>query len=150
MPAVPELRLIPAYTHTHTCTFKGGWGQDETVAETDLPLAARWPQNKKALGLRKWVYGTAVCQRWCEIECPGQRGIYCVFNQIRLSVISLPLVFLLKNRTHIESLLQRGDDGTSHQEGKLNVYATKALPEEARWRSIQPAVFPGKLFLCQL
>lgn len=55
MPAVPALRLIPVYAHGVK------WGRDETDAVGDLwQLVAHWPQNKKALGLKKWVYGTAV------------------------------------------------------------------------------------------
>lgn len=88
---------------THTRVHTGGMGVKETEAEGDLQqLVAHWPQNKKALGLKKWVYGTAVCEWWCEIECLGQCGIYCVFNQLRLSVISVLLVFLLKYHKNME------------------------------------------------
>lgn len=87
MPAVPELRLIPAHTHTHEHTQRV-WGRGETEAKGDLwQWVAHWPQNKKALGLRSRFMGR---QWWCEIECLGQRGIYRVFNQIRLSVCKLP------------------------------------------------------------
>lgn len=96
MPAVPEHRLIPMHTHPHihtrTRTRTGGWGWGKTEAEGDLwQWVEHWPQNKKGFGIKKWVYGTAVCLWWCEIEFLCQRGIYCVFNQIRLFVSFLPL-----------------------------------------------------------
>lgn len=90
-------------TLTHTHGGGGGerggqWGsmrlsQKRIFVVMGGTLTTKW----KGFRIKKWVYGTAVCEWWCEIEWLGLRGIYCVFNQIRLSDCKLPAtVFLLQ------------------------------------------------------